>query len=297
MQSSASPRGEEQNPPTHSFVHCKEVRGSKLVVLLWDAAVTKTNLEMKSNCGVEVLLMTAIASAFGIWFLSIYSATTDTFLSLAGGPEIRPTALAESGENSTYGKYQRESVDLETSFAELTTLLKVQYFVPGTEYPFPNSTLIETNPQPTVTQNIGTLSTKQSLSTSWTDGDLAAVNSSVEANTGKEVTWTTLSNQYTDTSQNITPTEDPSLSTDSITAMMEGNRTVCIRDTGPSEPEILAIVVGGVFLATLICALSYQLVVFMRKKNVKRHSSVYIIENDILKYDLEANGIQPETKL
>lgn len=61
--------------------------------------------------------------------------------------------------------------------------------------------------------------------------------------------------------------------------------------------KIVELVKQSTILTFVLGAILYQFAVFMRKKQGNVESSVYVIENEHNKQDLEANGLQPETKL
>ncbi|KAM4707133.1 uncharacterized protein O3C94_003681 [Discoglossus pictus] len=284
------PMREEQSPfMCPLFLEVAQDTAALLVYSLNPEIFGKSNVEMKSKCGLGVILLAVVLSAFGAWFLPASSATTDILLLLSGGASIQPTTLTAPYENNTYSSYHLEREDLHT------TLLEIPAAVTDQNETSQKSTLSDTKVQPDYAPSVDSFATQKP--STWTADDLtAALNFSVEVNTDKEEVTGTISNFYTNSSQSIKP-KDLSLAPDMITSGMDVNMTSCIVSGGPKGGEILAIALGVAFLTILFGALFYQLVLYLRERKIKRLSSVYIIENEMNKYNLEANITEPETKL
>ncbi|KAM3936699.1 uncharacterized protein RB166_021572 [Leptodactylus fuscus] len=227
---------------------------------------------MKSKCGLGVLMLAALLSAIAIWLLPVNAAAADILMLLTGGGVTHTTTQTETYDIQTYGKIPAlKSVSLEvtstpnisdfvTDFKENLTLPVVQ-----TEYP--------------VTSDNDIFST-QSPESSWI---IANVTSDDQIDT-VSVTGTHINN-HTHFYPSLYFTAD----------VMENDKTVC--NSGPNNAEILAIVIGAGFLTILFSALLYQFTVFLRNRKAQRDSSVFIIENELQKYDIEANGVEPDTRL
>ncbi|KAM4049192.1 uncharacterized protein ACNLHF_007083 [Anomaloglossus baeobatrachus] len=236
---------------------------------------------MKSKCGLGVLLA-GLLSAIAIWFLPINSAAADILLLITGGAVTRTTTQTEVSEIQPYGRLPTlKSVSLEETNTpqglEVVTDFEKNYLtLPAVPTYYPA----------TLDNDIFTT---ESPDSSWNTTDLTG---GVQNETGG-VIGTELQNHtnfnpnlYSVDKQSITP----AMTTDVI------DKTDC--SSGPKSGEVLAIALG-VFLFTFILgALLYQFAVFMRKKKVHSDSSVYIIENEIHKYDIEeVNGLEHETRL
>ncbi|XP_068127743.1 uncharacterized protein [Hyperolius riggenbachi] len=183
-----------------------------------------------------------------------------------------------------------ETSAFQSSLTEETSEIPTE-FSTFSEETSSNSTepLLETHSS-TVTYNSST----ENLDTVWTTESPVTVQSTDGTTTLGNITETN-SNSHTTNSTPILPlTDQPS---DFTTAAMEDGKSVCIRTSSLTDAEVLAIAIGAVFLTIILSALLYQLVAFMSKKNVNMGSSIFIIENELTKHDLEANGLQPETKL
>ncbi|XP_063313035.1 uncharacterized protein LOC134612577 [Pelobates fuscus] len=241
---------------------------------------------MKSKCGLRFLLVAVLLSAFSIWFLPVNSATTDIFLLLAGRTSIRTKTVTESYEDSTYATHDVNTRDLDTNITVAVTLLAKPEEVTDIQGSSYNSTLSDKDTQSAFIPSKDTSPTRNSL---YALLEFTTFNPVTESNTDKQsFTVPDLNTQDTNSSGIVTP--EPSLAPEFSTAGMGDNQTACIRSTGITEAEVLAIVVGAVFMTILLSALLYQLAVYMKKKKTKRPSSVYIIENELHKYDMEANG-------
>lgn len=242
-----------------------------------DLCYNPTNVEMKSKYGLGVLLLAALLSAIAIWFLPVNSTAADILLFITGGADTRTTTQSEAYEIHTYRT-------LPTSKSETNTTYASNFVTDFNE----NLTLSVAQTDYPDTPGNDIFSTK-SPDTSWIIEDLT---SDVQTNAGS-IAGTELNNHT-----HFYPSldfVDKRLVTPDITDVMGTEKTVC--DSGPTNAEVLAIAIGAVFLTVLLSALLYQLAVFMRNRKAHRDSSVFIIENELHKYDVEANGLEPETKL
>ncbi|KAM8960158.1 uncharacterized protein RCH25_035892 [Pelodytes ibericus] len=248
---------------------------------------------MKRKCGLRFLLLAALLSAFGVWFLPVNSATVDIFLLLAGKTANEPTTLIEFNEKSTSETLDSKISHLDANVTDVTTLLTETEDVTDSY----NYTQSGNKTQPAFTPSREPFSTTTAPNTEVTVVELTTINNVTECNTGIDrVTQTILSTQDTNSSDSITDTEIQSVPPEITTIEMDDNKTICIRNEGPTQAEVLAIVIGAVFMTILLSALLYQFAAFIKKKKAKRDSSIYIIENELHKYDIE-NELQPDTKL
>ncbi|XP_075049024.1 uncharacterized protein LOC142108949 [Mixophyes fleayi] len=251
---------------------------------------------MKSKCGPGVLLLAAVLTAIGVGFLPLNTAAAGILLLLAGGPTTHRATLTEPYDGRTYGNLPTDTSGLENGLRKETSSLIASNIVTNSEETSYNLTSTVTKIHSAATPS-GDIFSTEIPDTSWiTVGQSTAIDSpDVSPGTGR-VTGPELTN-HTNSSANPSSTAKSSVTLNVTTAAMETDKAVCIRPTGMTDAEVLAIVVGAVFITILLSALLYQLSVFMKKKKKKRESSVYVIENQLHKYDFEANGLQTETKL
>ncbi|XP_069601498.1 uncharacterized protein [Ranitomeya imitator] len=234
---------------------------------------------MKSKCGLGVLLLAGLSSAIAIWFLPVNSAVADILLLITGGAVTRTTTQTEVSELQTY----RSLPTLKSDSLEETNTPKESDFV--TDFEENNLTLpaAPTDYPATLDNDI-----TQSPNSSWSTTDLTG---GVQNNTGG-IAGTELHN-HTHFYPSLYSVATPSVSPDMTTNVMD--KTDC--STGPKSGEVLAIAIGVVFVTIILGALLYQFTVFMSKKRAHNDCSVYVIENEFQKYDIEANGLERDTKL
>ncbi|XP_040271927.1 uncharacterized protein LOC120988497 [Bufo bufo] len=229
---------------------------------------------MKSRWGLGVLLLAALLSGIAIWFLSVNAAAAaDILLLITGGAVIRPTTQTEAYEIQTY----RTRLTLKST----TNLPHQSDFITNFEE---NLTLSVAKTHNPLTPESESFSTKIPDS-SWIKADQADT---------RRIAGAELSDR-TRFYPRLYFVDKQSVTTDITTDVMETDKMVC--EPGPNNAELLAIVTGAVFLTILLSALLYQFAVFMKNKKAQRDNSVFIIENEVHKYDVEANGLEPETKL
>ncbi|XP_044146916.1 uncharacterized protein LOC122935214 [Bufo gargarizans] len=233
---------------------------------------------MKSRWGLGVLLLAALLSGIAIWLLPVNSAAADILLLITGGAVIRPTTQTEAYEIQTY----RTRLTLKST----TNLPHESDFITNFEE---NLTLSVAKTHNPVTPESESFSTKIPNS-SWINADQT---SDVQPDT-RRIAGAELSDR-TRFYPRLYFVDKQSATTDITTDVMETDKMVC--ESGPNNAELLAIVTGAVFLTILLSALLYQFAVFMKNKKAQRDNSVFIIENEVHKYDVEANGLEPETKL
>ncbi|XP_069816816.1 uncharacterized protein [Dendropsophus ebraccatus] len=232
---------------------------------------------MKSKCGAGVLLLAALLSAIAVWFLPVSSAAADILLLLTGGSVTRTSAQTKADEIRTFRNLptltsEANSTHLSDSVTDLGE--NVTFSVTQTPYPVTaDNTFITKSPEIT--------------------GSIADITSDVQTDT--RTIAGTEGNNRTDFYPSLHPGDQRSVTPDISTGTMEMDKAEC--NPGPTSGEVLAIAVGAVFLTVLLSALLYQFAVFMRNRKAPRDPSVYIIENELHKYDVEANGLEPETKL
>ncbi|XP_069475233.1 large proline-rich protein bag6-B-like [Ambystoma mexicanum] len=133
------------------------------------------------------------------------------------------------------------------------------------------------------------------------------------ANTSGEdwVTMASLPREYTNVegvSQGKLEVAIPSVSDGSPAVLWEVTVPEMLRISGnngtaspelawPSHAEILAMAMGSFIVTALVSSLSYQLAISIRrKKTLQRTCSVFIIQNEMHKKDLEADNREPETR-
>ncbi|XP_066458011.1 uncharacterized protein [Eleutherodactylus coqui] len=235
--------------------------------------LSRTNVEMRSKRGPGALLLAALLITIAIWFLPVNSAAADILLLITSG--THKTTQTEAYETRTYGR--------------LPTLRTVS--LEETNVPHVSDAVTDFFREDNLT-----------LSAAWThypvtpDSDISSTKSPDSSGTAADLTSDVQADLHNQT--HFYPTlylvDKRSVTSDITADVEETDKTVC--DSGPNHSEVLAIVLGAIFLTMLISALSYQLTVFIRNKRVHRESSVYIIENEMHKSDVEANGLQPETK-
>ncbi|KAG8456208.1 hypothetical protein GDO86_002124 [Hymenochirus boettgeri] len=237
------------------------------------ATAKETTVDMSKKCGLgvlRVLLLAALLSAFGIWFLPVSSATAEIFLLLSGQAVAQPPVSTESYKTSTTVKNLTGSGHLETRIVEsntqLNSHLNTSYI--GREHS-QNTTLTDRSTQPAFAPSTA-IYPAQTIDTL-----------SVSADPTGPV--------------NLTTQEQPLPSL--ITSTDIEISMTCTQATHPTDAEVLAIAVGAVFITIIISALLYQWVLYMRKKKVNRDSSIYIIEDELPKYEMDVNSVEPETKL
>ncbi|XP_018119544.2 uncharacterized protein LOC108717200 [Xenopus laevis] len=246
----------------------------------------KPNVDMTSKCGLGILLLAAVLSTFGVWFLPVSSETAEIFLLLSG----QTATSTESNRNST------QSGDLDTRLTERTIFPNSS--VTDAPETSPISGLTEGIAQPMFTASPDILSAAN-LNSSWSaEETTGAVNSTVELNTSKELlSGAELLNRSISSSLNFPSAEELPLTSATTSHSMEISMTACVQATNLTDAEVLAIAIGALFLAIILSSLFYQLVIYLRNKEVNRDSSIYIIENELHKYDMDSSGEQPETKL
>ncbi|XP_071998018.1 uncharacterized protein [Engystomops pustulosus] len=238
---------------------------------------------MKSKCGLGVLLLAALLSAIAIWFLPVNSAAADILLFITGGAVSPITTPTEAHDIQTYGKLPTlKSVPLEE-----TNTPHGSDFVTHIEENNLTRSVVQTH-SPSAPEN--DIVTTRSPDTSW-----IIVNLTSDAQTDAASLTGTEINNFTRFYPSLYLVDQWSSTPDTNSDRMETDKAVC--DSGPNNAEVLAIAIGAVFFTVLLSALLYQFAVFMRNKNTPRDSSVFIIENELHKYDVEANGLEPETKL
>ncbi|XP_053313557.1 uncharacterized protein LOC128475096 isoform X2 [Spea bombifrons] len=230
----------------------------------------------------------ALLGAIGVWFIPVHSATADLLLLLTGRTATPPTTVTEPyphmRQRTEAGGLDAHvtGVTLETAQDELTHSQDVSYSSPLRDT---NSPSFDFTPRAD-TQN------------SPSDLELTSLHSAVVANTDKErVAETVLTTQHRTSLPHTFPTEHQSGAPDITTTAMEVNKDMCVPYSGLTDAEVLAVVIGVLFMTILLSALFYQFVVFMKKKKAIRNSSIYIIENELHKHDIEGNSFQPDTRL
>ncbi|XP_075710904.1 uncharacterized protein LOC142744097 [Rhinoderma darwinii] len=238
---------------------------------------------MRSKYGLGVLLLAALLGAIAIWFLPVTSAAADILLLITGEAVTHRTTQTEAYEIQTYGKLPT----LTSGSLEETTTSNVSDLV--TDFEENNLTWSVDQTYSPATQDNDIFSTK-SPESPWIIKDLTS-----DVLTNAENITVTEINNHTRFYPSLYFVDKQSVTPDITTDVMETDRTVCY--SGPTNAEVLAIAIGAVFLTILLSALLYQFAVFIRNKKAHRDSSVYIIENELHKYDVEANGLEPETKL
>ncbi|KAM5193775.1 uncharacterized protein ACMZJ9_019318 [Mantella aurantiaca] len=254
---------------------------------------------MKSKPGLGVLLLAALLGAFGFW---LSNAAADIFFLLAGETTTHTTrgsiALAPQAKAYEVRTYNRrtpsETNVTEGGFIEETTSFTFTDISTDAEEASPNATLTVTDIYPATTERYN--SSTEHLDTEWVSLSPTTVQRPTDNNYGTEtVTRTNIDFHPTNLPPRPSYTEEGSVP-DITTSTMETDKSICIRTSGLTDAEVLAVVIGAVFLTIVLSAILYQFVIFMRKKQINVDNSIYIIENEH-KNDLEANGFQPETRL
>ncbi|XP_031748781.1 uncharacterized protein LOC116407528 [Xenopus tropicalis] len=251
---------------------------------------------MASKRGLGILLLAAVLSTFGVWFLPVSSATAEIFLLLSGQTVAQSATSTESNKNSTLTK----GGDLDTRPTEATILLNSSSDA-GAPETSPISALSTGAAQSMFTPSPDIFSAAN-INTTWnTKETQGAGNSTAELNTSKELlSEAELLNRSQSSSQNFPSAKqqpERPLTSATTSRAVEVSMTACIQATRLTDAEVLAIAIGALFLAIILSSLLYQLVIYLRNQKANRDSSIYIIENDLHKYNMDANEEQPETKL
>ncbi|XP_040201099.1 uncharacterized protein LOC120932638 [Rana temporaria] len=250
---------------------------------------------MKGKPGLGVLLLLALVGAIVFWlsntaadiFFLLSDDSTTTHGSSAPLPQTR------AFKSRTYNlSLSPETREIEGGLIEETTFN-------FTDIPT-ESEEASSNTTPTVTDIYPATTERYNFSTEHQAKDLISlgpttVQSPPDDTTGT-VPGTNIVTHHTHLPLRSSFTEKGSVP-ENTTAKMETNKSACIPTSSLTDAEVLALVVGAVFLTIVLSALLYQFVVFMRKKQTHIDSSIYIIENEHNKQDVEANGSQPETRL
>ncbi|XP_072270046.1 uncharacterized protein [Pyxicephalus adspersus] len=256
----------------------------------------KSNVEMKSKPGLGVLLLAALLGAIGFW---LSNAAADIFYLLASESDTDkshgstiPISLTKAYESRIYNRKNPpvESLTVDTTsftFSDIPT---------DSEERTPNSTQILTEIYPATTEKSN--SSTEHLAPGWITVNMTTVQSPIDNSTGTGADTATITTSNHTHSTPITSfTGMGSVTHEVTTVKMEADKSVCISTSSLTDAEVFAIVIGAVFLTIVLSAILYQFAVFLRKKQTTVDSSIYIIENEHQKHDLEANGLQVDTRL
>ncbi|XP_077318235.1 uncharacterized protein LOC143940591 [Lithobates pipiens] len=251
---------------------------------------------MKGKPGLGVLLLLALVGAIVFW---LSNTAADIFFLLADDSTTNhgssaPVPQTRAFQSRTYNlSTSPETREIEGGLIEETTFI-------FTDIPTQSESEASSNTTPTVTDIYPATTETYTFSTEHLDKDWISLGpttvQSPPDNTTGTVPGTNIVTHHTHLPTGSSFTEKGSFP-ENTTANMETNKSVCIRTSSLTDAEVLALVIGAVFLTIVLSALLYQFAVFMRKKQAHIDSSIYIIENEHNKQDFEANGSQPDTRL
>ncbi|KAJ1092016.1 hypothetical protein NDU88_005130 [Pleurodeles waltl] len=173
--------------------------------------------------------------------------------------------------------------------------------------------------QATVNRNANESLKEEDFNTTGTDGIIGLLSDSLAGGTVQQTTqasdWVTASSLNIEntavevSSRSPLPVTNSSLSSKRRLLLPGVTQPEMLRTSGldgtvspelygMSYAEILAIVMGTFILTALVSSLTYQFLRSLwRKKTLERTCSVYIIENEMHKRELEVNHAEFETKL
>ncbi|XP_078522016.1 uncharacterized protein LOC144791238 isoform X2 [Lissotriton helveticus] len=187
----------------------------------------------------------------------------------------------------------------------------------GTAFQHSTETPVTNHPQATVNSNTNGSLEQEAFSTAETAGVTGLLSDSLAGGTVEQTThtsdWVTVSSlpventAAAESSHGSLPATNSSL-TNQRAQLLPGvtqpemlrtaDGTASPDPSGMSYAEILAIAMGAIILTALVSSLTYQFLRSMwRKKALERTCSVYIIENEMHKKELEVNHDEFETKL
>ncbi|XP_073434380.1 uncharacterized protein [Dendrobates tinctorius] len=235
----------------------------------------------KQEKDLSAIFEEGLLSAIAIWFLPMNSAAADILLLITGGAVTRTTTQTEASELQTYQSLST----LKSDSLEETNTPKESDF--ATDFQENNLTLSAAPTYYPATLDNDIFKT-HSPNSSWSTTVLIG---GVQNNSGGNAETEIHNHKHFYPSLHSVDTQ--SITPDMTTDVMD--KTDC--STGPKSAEVLAIAIGVVFVTIILGALLYQFAVFMRKKRAHNDCSVYVIENEFHKYDVEANGLEGDTKL
>lgn len=219
--------------------------------------------------------------------------------------------ISENGSTNAgiFGKFSEATGSLQPSDL-------YSYTNTGTAFQH-SETPVTNHPQATVNSNTNGSLELEAFSTTETTGVTGLLSDSLAGGTVQQTThtsdWVTVSSLPVEntsaevSSRSSLPATNLSL-TNQRAQLLPGvtqpemlrtaDGTVSPDLSGMSYAEILAISMGAFILAALVSSLTYQFLRSMwRKKALERTCSVYIIENEMHKKELEVNHDEFETKL
>ncbi|KAG9487846.1 hypothetical protein GDO78_007573 [Eleutherodactylus coqui] len=199
--------------------------------------LSRTNVEMRSKRGPGALLLAALLITIAIWFLPVNSAAADILLLITSG--THKTTQTEAYETRTYGRLPTlRTVSLEETNVPHVSDAVTDFFRED------NLTLSAAWTHYPVTPDSDISSTKSPDS----PGTAADLTSDVQTDPGS-TSGTDLHNQ-THFYPTLYLVDKRSVTSDITADVEETDKTVC--DSGPNHSEVLAIVLGAVFLTMLI---------------------------------------------
>ncbi|XP_018425706.1 PREDICTED: uncharacterized protein LOC108798449 [Nanorana parkeri] len=209
---------------------------------------------MTSKPGLGVLLLAALLGAIGFWLSNtaadIFLLLTDKSTTYTTRGSSASAPQARNDESRTYNlRSPPETSGIEGGLFEETTSFNFTDFPTDSGDSSPNSTLTVTDSYPTTTERYN-FSTEH-LDPEWDSLGPTTVQSPTDNGTEPVTTGTNRITHHTTIPPRPSFTEQDSVP-EIGTAKMETDKSICIRTSSLTDAEVLAIVIGVVFLTIVL---------------------------------------------